>query len=89
MVYAPGHPDARLFGGSHIYEYRLIAAQKIGRVLHRDEIVHHINGDHTDNRPENLEVMTQGAHLLAHDLPRVALAARRRNQQLRREKATC
>ena len=72
MVYAKGHPDARLFGGTHIYEYRLIAARTIGRPLRADEVVHHVNGDHTDNRPENLEVMTQGEHLMAHNLPEVS-----------------
>jgi hypothetical protein len=66
IVYAPGHPDARLFGGTHIYEYRLIAAEKIGRPLAANEIVHHINGDHSDNRPGNLSVMTQGDHFRLH-----------------------
>ena len=66
MVYAPNHPGARLCGGSHIYEYRLIAEQKIGRTLADNEIVHHINGDATDNRPENLEVMTQSEHAKLH-----------------------
>jgi hypothetical protein len=81
MVYAPGHPDARLFGGTHIYEYRLVAAGKIGRPLTADEIVHHVNGDPSDNRPENLEVMTQAQHILAHHLPTISGAARRARRQ--------
>ena len=65
-VYAPGHPDARHYGGTHIYEYRLVAAQMLGRPLKKHEIVHHINNDPTDNRPENLVVMTQAEHAVLH-----------------------
>lgn len=66
LVYAPGHPNANMGGGSHILEYRLVASQMLGRPLRRGEIVHHRNGDVTDNRPENLEVMTQSEHSSAH-----------------------
>lgn len=65
-IYALGHPDARQLGGSHIYEYRLVAEKKIGRPLTADEVVHHVNGDVTDNRPENLEVMTPAEHCRVH-----------------------
>ena len=68
-VYAPNHPRANLFSG-HILEYRLIAEQKLGRLLTADEVVHHINGDVRDNRPENLEVMTQAEHARLHAVGR-------------------
>jgi hypothetical protein len=65
-VYAPGHPGANLMGGSHILEYRLLAEKIVGRRLRPNEIVHHKNGDPTDNRLENLEVTTQAQHAAIH-----------------------
>ena len=41
---------------SDLSEHRVIAAISIGRPLKKSEIVHHLNGDHEDNRPENLRV---------------------------------
>lgn len=66
LVFAPNHPDANCIGGKYILEYRLIAEKKIGRRLMSNEIVHHINGDVTDNRAENLEIMTQAEHASIH-----------------------
>lgn len=40
--------------------------QQLGRYLTDDEIVHHVNGDPADNRPENLAVMTQPEHVSLH-----------------------
>lgn len=53
-------------------EHKMVAEQMIGRPLREDEIVHHINGDKTDNRPENLMVMTRSEHMKLHAQLRLA-----------------
>lgn len=52
--------------GKKVYEHRLVMERKLGKKLNKGEIVHHLNGNKTDNRPENLVVMTQSEHVILH-----------------------
>ena len=60
----PEHPFANKRG--YVFEHRLVVEKHIGRYLKPDEKVHHINGNRTDNRIENLIIMTHKDHLRLH-----------------------
>jgi hypothetical protein len=48
------------------YEHRFVVEEHLGRKLTTKEHVHHINGDRTDNRLENLEVISASNHGREH-----------------------
>jgi hypothetical protein len=65
VLVSPDHPMANKNG--YVLEHRLVMAKAIGRHLGPQEVVHHVNGDPSDNRLENLMLFANhSAHMKHH-----------------------
>lgn len=58
------HPNAIKYG--YVLHHRIIMENHLQRLLSKNEVVHHINGDKLDNRIENLKLMNANEHVKLH-----------------------
>lgn len=67
-IYAvvPEHPSAIDFG--YVYEHRIVMENHLGRLLEKDEIVHHKDHNGRNNSIDNLEVMKRSEHSRMHGI---------------------
>jgi hypothetical protein len=49
-----------------VFEHRLVVERWLGRYLRPEELIHHRNQIKTDNRIENLQVVTNAEHMIIH-----------------------
>ncbi len=69
IIHKPDWPSANKRG--YVREHRYVMEQHLGRSLLPTEDIHHLNHVRTDNRLENLEVLTHSEHSKLHHLDRM------------------
>lgn len=65
LVRMPSHPNAT---NGYVREHRLVMEKILGRFLLPTEVVHHKDGVHDNNSPDNLQLFVENSAHLKHEL---------------------
>lgn len=65
LIYSPNH----LFSNSKkcVFQSRLVAEKCLGRYLTKQEIIHHINGNTLNDKPENLYLFSSNSEHMKYE----------------------
>src|ERR1700676_4165056 len=66
LIHLPTHPNCDSHG--LVREHRLVMEKILGRYLLPSEVVHHRSKNKQDNAPENLQLFSENAEHLKHEL---------------------
>jgi hypothetical protein len=66
LVVAPDDYPGKRYRGKYAYEHRVVWWRNTGELPDESQVIHHINEDKTDNRFENLEVLSRVDHSSLH-----------------------
>lgn len=68
VIFLPDHSKAMTSKNwnGYVYEHIAVAEKSLGRIIKSSEVVHHLNGDKSDNRIANLLVLERGMHTKLH-----------------------
>lgn len=64
LIHYPDHPHKNKDG--NVFEHRLIMEKHLGRILEKDEEIHHKDRNGMNNDLSNLVVLTQAEHKREH-----------------------
>lgn len=64
-IYMPNHPSVNK--RPYVAEHTIVMEEYIGRTLTKEEVVHHIDGDKSNNNIENLLLLDKKTHTKIHN----------------------
>lgn len=87
QILAPEHPRAD--SGGYVMEHIFVFEKETGVSVPPNCCIHHLNGDKSDNRIENLCLMSRGAHTVLHHAGTKQSTETRKKISEKRRKKQC
>jgi len=68
VIYRPEYPRSMTNDNwkGYVYEHILVAEESLGRPLTYNEVTHHLDGDRSNNKSENILVLLRSQHIKLH-----------------------